>query len=184
MSQRPAPSRMPPQEADAPFDDTGRPSKTQLKQQSHDLQALGEDLVGMPESRLATIELPERLRDAIHEFRRTRSHEGRRRQMQYIGKLMRGADDAPLREAVAEYKLGGARDALQLHEAERWRTALLDDDEALTRWVTEHPETDVQRLRSLLRAARSEVRPEAGAGVGTRQARSFRELFQFIRQHQ
>jgi ribosome-associated protein len=175
---------MPAQDADAPFDDEGRPSKTQLKQQSHDLQALGEDLVALPESRLAAIELPERLRDAIHEYRRTRSHEGRRRQMQYIGKLMRGADDAPLREAVAAYKLGGARDALKLHEAEAWRAELLRDDDALTRWVAEHPDSDLQRLRSLLRAARAEARPEAGAGVGTRQSRSFRELFQFIREHQ
>jgi ribosome-associated protein len=175
---------MPAQTADAPFDDTGRPSKTQLKQQSHDLQALGEALVEMPESRLASIELPERLRDAIHEFRRTRSHEGRRRQMQYIGKVMRTADDTPLREAVAEYKLGGARDTLKLHEAERWRTVLLEDDEALTRWVQEHPDTDVQRLRSLLRTAKLEQRPDAGSGVGTRQTRSYRELFQFIRAHQ
>jgi ribosome-associated protein len=175
---------MPPQDADAPFDDDGRPSKTQLKQQSHDLQALGEALVEMPESRLATIDLPERLLDAIKEFRRTRSHEGKRRQMQYIGKIMRGIDDAPLREAVAQYKLGGARDALKLHEAEHWRAALLEDDDALTRWVAEHPDTDVQRLRSLLRAARPELRPEAGAGVATRQGRSYRELFQFIREHQ
>ena len=61
---------------------------------------------------------------------------GPARQLQYVGKLMREVDDAPLREAVAESKLGSARDTLMLHEAERWRDELVADDEALTRWRT------------------------------------------------
>lgn len=182
MSQRPAPGRTPARDADAPFDDEGRPSKTQLKREAHELQQLGRDLAEMPESRLLAIPMPENLRDAVLEMRRTRSHEGRRRQMQYVGKLMRQADAGPLREAVAQVKLGSALNSLQLHEAERWREELLADDDALTRWANEKPESDLQQLRSLVRQARQQRLSEALPGQGQRQGRAFRELFRFVSQ--
>jgi ribosome-associated protein len=153
------------------------PSKTRLKQQSHDLQKLGLALAELPEERLARLQLPERLADALAQYRNTRSHEGRRRQLQYVGRLMREVDDAPLREAVAEAKLGSARETLLLHEAERWRDALLADDEALTRWLHEYADCDAQRLRSLVRAARR----EAALPPEQQNPRCRRELFQFIR---
>ena len=153
------------------------PSKTRLKQQSHDLQKLGMALADLSDARLARLDLPERLLDALVAYRNTRTHEGRRRQLQYVGKLMRDVNDAPLREAVAESKLGSARDTLLLHETERWRDALLADDEALTRWMHEHAGCDAQRLRSLVRAARR----EAALPPEQRNPRSLRELFQFIR---
>jgi ribosome-associated protein len=155
-----------------------RPSKTQLKQQSQAVQALGLALAELPADRLAAIELPEELRLAIDEYRRTRSHEGRRRQLQYVGKLMRSADEAALREALAAASLGSARATLALHEAERWRAELIADDAALARWLAHHPETDVQQLRSLVRAAR---RDAVGLGPEARQPKSARELFQFIK---
>jgi ribosome-associated protein len=74
-------------EQDQAFEDSG-PSKTQLKQQSHALQTLGVALSELSNERFAAIDMPEILRDAITMFRKTRSHEGRRRQMQYVGKLM------------------------------------------------------------------------------------------------
>ncbi len=153
------------------------PSKTRLKQQSHELQKLGMALSELSDTRLARLELPERLSDAIAQYRVTRTHEGRRRQLQYLGKLMRDVDAAPLREAVAESKLGSARETLLLHEAERWRDALLADDEALTRWMHEHADCDAQRLRSLVRAARR----EAALPPEQRNPRSLRELFQLLR---
>lgn len=156
-----------------------RPSKTRLKKASHDLQDLGEAVVTLPEHRLAGLPIDETLLDAITEYRRTRSHEGRRRQMQYIGKLMRRVDAEPLREAVAASQLGRAADALALHAAEAWRHRLLADDAALTAWSARHPDADVQQLRSLLRAARK----DAAAAPGQRSGRAFRELFRFIRQH-
>jgi ribosome-associated protein len=122
--------------------------------------------------------MPEILRDAIAEFRRTRSFEGKRRQMQYVGKLMRGADEAMLREAVSAATVGSAKETLLLHETERWRAELIADDETLTTWLHEHPDTDTQQLRSLVRAARRDAKdlvPEA------RQPKSHRELFQFIK---
>lgn len=154
-----------------------RPSKTQRKQKAHDLQSLGQDLVELPASRLVGLDMPEILRDAIAEYKRTRSFEGKRRQLQYIGKQMRFADEAPLREAVAAYKLGSAKDTLKLHETERWRDELVADDEAATRWAAEFPGSDLQRLRSLIRAARK----DAAAAPEQRNGRGYRELFQFIK---
>lgn len=168
--------------ADAHYGDAdqadARPSKSQRKRKSHSLQDLGAELVELPAARLAALEMPEALRDALAEYRRTRSHEGRRRQMQLIGKLMRQADEAALREAVAESKIGSARATLALHEAERWRAEFIVDDAAVARWLVEHPDTDVQHLRSLVRAAR---RDAASLPSEARQPKSYRELFQFIR---
>ncbi|HSW06721.1 ribosome biogenesis factor YjgA [Aquabacterium sp.] len=154
-----------------------RPSKTQLKTQSHELQTLGLELAALPDNRLAAIEMPEALRDAILQYRRTKSHEGRRRQMQYVGKQMRLVDADPLREAVAAYKLGSAKDTLMLHEAERWRDELIVDEDASTRWAKAYPQSDLQRLRSLVRAARK----DAAAAPEQRNGRGYRELFQFVK---
>jgi ribosome-associated protein len=159
-------------------DDDAPPSKTALKAEARSLQALGQELSALSDGRLAAVDLPDSLRDALLTYQRTKSHEGRRRQLQYVGKLMRGVDPAPLREAVAAATLGSARDTWRLHEAERWRAALIADDEALTRWLAEHPQADAQHLRSLVRAAR---RDAAGLAVGDRQPRSHRELFQLLR---
>ena len=167
-------------------DFAGRPSKTRLKQQMHDLQALGKALDEMPAHRLKAIAaMPESLLEALLDLKRIRSHEGRRRQLQYIGKLMRGVDPAPLREAVAAFKLPGARETLALHTAERWRDRLVADDDAFTQWMSEHPDTDAQALRTLIRNARKEAAAAAAAapaeGLADRKGRAFRELFQRIK---
>jgi ribosome-associated protein len=172
MRQRPAPDTGLPETFE--FE---RPSKTRMKQQAHDLQALGEALVALPPGRLKDLPMPEGLRDAIAEYRRTRSHEGQRRQLQYIGKQMRFADEAPLRAAVDAFRLGSAQDTLMLHETERWRDELVAGDEALTRWAAQFPGSDLQRLRSLVRAARK----DAAAAPEQRNGRGYRELFQFIK---
>ena len=164
-----------------------RPSKTALKRHMHELQELGEALMTLPDERIDAIGLPESLREAVRDAQRTKSFEGRRRQIQYLGKLMRRADAqdaiAPIREAVAAFRLGHARDALALHEAERWRAELIADDAALERWVAAHPATDVQALRSLIRNARKEAAatPPAAPGAAARQGRGYRELFQRLR---
>ena len=163
------------------FDEDGqptRPSRTRLKQQSQELQVLGMAVAELSADRLAAIDMPEALRSEIDEFRRTKSFEGRRRQMQYVGKLMRSADEEALREAVAAATLGSAKQTLALHEAERWRAELVADDDALTRWMALYPDTDSQQLRSLVRAAR---RDTAALTPEARQPKSLRELFQFIK---
>ena len=148
------------------------------------MQDLGEALVALPPSRLAAVELPDRLRDAVEAFLVTRSHEGRRRQMQFIGRLMRGLDVESIRQAVLAHERGQAQDALALHEAERWRAELIASDDALTEWLRDHPSADAQQLRTLVRNARKEaVAAAASAGSGLpRKGRAFRELFQFIRE--
>ena len=163
-------------------DDTGyvaeEPSKSEMKRRMHALQELGEDVAALPAERLAGLAIEERLRDAITELARTRSHEGRRRQMQYIGKLMKFEDAQALREAVAAWRLGSARETLALHEAEAWRDRLLADDDALAAWMNAHPDTDSQQLRSLVRAARKDAgRPD------TRHGRPYRDLFQMVKRH-
>jgi len=174
MPRRAAPHRG----IDTDHGDGSVPSRTELKRQSEALQQLGRELAEMPADRLARIDMPDELRAAILAWRGIRAHEGGRRQMQYIGKLMRSADADALREAVAASKIGSAAQTLALHEAERWRDSLIADDDALTRWMQDHPDCDAQQLRSLVRAAR---RDGAAQVAEQRQPRSYRDLFQFIR---
>lgn len=156
----------------------GRPSKSALKRASHELQDLGEQLIAMPDSWLKDLDMPERLRDALDGYKTTRSFEGKRRQMQYIGKVLRLVEVEALREAVAAFQLGQAKDSLSLHEAERWRAELLADEKAaLTRWVESFPDSDVQQLRTLIRNAKK----DAALAPEKRNGRGYRELFQFIK---
>lgn len=153
------------------------PSRNELKKQMQDLQELGEAVASLPVDRLDKLKIDERLRDAIDELRRTRSFEGKRRQLQYIGKLMKHEDPEPLREAVASFRVGSATDTLALHQAEYWRDQLLAGDDALANWVKEYPATDVQQLRSLVRAARKEkLEP------GERRGRAYRDLFKLVKE--
>lgn len=163
-------------------DADARPSKTKLKEQSHDLQTLGLAVAALPDDRLARLDLSDTLREAILEYRRTKSHEGRRRQMQYVGKLMRSADAEALREAVAEASIGSARETLRLHEAEQWRDALITNDDAFTDFAARFPAADLQALRALARQARKDA-PAAGAppGQAPRHGRAYRELFKQVR---
>ncbi len=154
-----------------------RPSRTRLKAQMQALQALGEELTTLPPARLTEIALPDPLREAIEEYHRTRSHEGRRRQLQYIGKQMRTVDEAPLRAALAAFKLGPARATLQLHQAERWRDELVADDTAIDRWAQAYPTSDLAQLRRLVRTARA----DAAAAPGQRSGRGYRALYQFVK---
>ena len=151
-----------------------------MKQASHDAQALGVALLDFSDERLLALGLGEPLIDAIRAGRRIKAHEARRRQLQLVGKLMRGVDIEPIREAVARSQLGHARDSLALHRAERWRAELIGDDAATTRFASAHAGADLQQLRALVRNARKDSSrlPEQRSG------RAYRELFQFIREHE
>ncbi|HZA96622.1 MAG TPA: ribosome biogenesis factor YjgA [Burkholderiaceae bacterium] len=137
-------------------DDAERPSKTELKRQMHALQALGEQLVELSREQFARLDLPDELRDAVEFAHRVKGHEARRRHMQYLGKLMRRADTDAIRMALKRVT-GESRAAVSLmHQAETWRDRLLADDDALTSFIGEHPDTEAQWLRSTIRAARRE----------------------------
>ena len=170
------------------YEDTGddfaddRPSKSQLKRDMDALQDLGQELLALPEKRVAALNLPESLMDAIKEGRRIvagTARSGKKRHLQLIGKLMRQVDPAPIREAVAEFKLGRAQDALELHQAERWRERLVEDDNALQGFIDSFGDVDVQQLRSLIRAARK----DRAQAPEQRNGRAWRELFQLIKSH-
>ncbi len=129
----------------------------------HALQDLGVTLVELSTAQLAAVELPDDLRDAVLEARRITGREGRRRQMQYIGRLMRDIDPAPIRAKIDEWH-GQSREATaQMHAVERWRERLLADDAALTEFANEHPGIDLQALRALIRETPPRARRGAAA---------------------
>lgn len=156
-----------------PAPDAAAPSKSRRKAAMHALQDLGQTLVGLDPARLAELELPERLHDAVREAANTRSHEGRRRQMQYIGKLMRDVDAEPIRAALELIAQGKPTDQAEVTAAETWREALLRDDTALARLVGEFPEADRAALATLVREARQE---RARGGPPHRYRELFRRL--------
>ena len=154
--------------------DEEKPSKTQRKREMHELQALGARLVELNAEQLAEIGLPEDLRDAVDFARRTTKHEARRRQMQYIGKLMRSVDAAPIREKLKIWDGVSAEHTAQQHRVERWRDRLLEDESALDELVRAHPGIDARHLRALARKARD----ERASGAAPR---SYRELFRALK---
>lgn len=150
-------------------------SKTKRKQEMTELQSLGAKLVELPESQLAEMPMDEALRDAVLEARRIKSHEAKRRQMQYIGRLMREVDAAPLRERLEAITGHSAQAAAQHRRLESWRERLLADDEALTAFAAEFPAADLQAIRTLIRNARKEQKE-------AKPPRAYRELFRLIKE--
>jgi ribosome-associated protein len=150
-------------------------SKTRKKKDMLALQELGVKLVELNEQQLETMQLPETLLAAVQEARRLSKHEARRRQMQYIGRLMREVDAAPIRDRLEEWLGQGRAHTAQLHAIERWREELLAGDPALARFLQEYPAADSQKLRTLIRNARREQ-------IAALPPKSYRELFRALRE--
>lgn len=167
----------------------GEPSRTELKKESADLQKLGEALLTLRGDLFERLALPEKLVEALDELRRITNFEGRRRQLQYVGKLMRNLEEDTrqlIRDALEEQRSGSAQATLALHAAEKWRDDLIAGDEALQLWLQAHPSTDVQQLRALVRQARKDGAPsqdEVSRGQAPRRGRAYREIFQLVREH-
>ncbi|HAL39643.1 MAG TPA: DUF615 domain-containing protein [Polaromonas sp.] len=162
-------------------EEVGPPSKTQLKAEADEKQALGEALLTLRADLIARLDLPVKLLDALAEAKRITHFEGKRRQMQFIGKLMRPLDPGPIREAINEQQGGSAQLTLTLHLAEQWRDKLVASDDALGAWLTAHPDTDAQQLRALIRQARKDAKPEK-PGEAPRHGKPYREIFQMVKQ--
>jgi ribosome-associated protein len=165
---------------------TDAPSRTELKTASEELQKLGEDLLTLREDLFAALPLPETLQDAILLAKRITNFEGKRRQKQFIGKLMHRLDAEALESVAAALQLQhsqSAQETLVLHRAEKWRDAMIADDEALAQWIKEFRGTDAQQLRALVRQARKEVRePKEDPSSGMqRQGRAYRQIFALVR---
>ena len=164
---------------------TDEQSRTDLKRESTELQKLGEDLLTLRVDLIERLDVSEKLKDAVAEAKRITNFEGKRRQMQYIGKLMRRVDPAVLetmRAALVEQNSGSAHDNLVLHLSETWRDRLLASEDAFGEWITRCPETDTQQLRALIRQARKDAVPEK-PGAAIRHGRAYRDIFQLVREH-
>ena len=156
------------------LNDDDKPSKSQKKREMEALQDLGAELVELGRERLAKIDLPEDLRDAVRDAQRFTKHEARRRQLQYIGRLMRGIDAAPIRAALDEIKGVSAAATARMHALERLRTRLLEDENVLGEIAGQHPGADLQHLRQLRRNALKEQ-------LQNKPPRAYRELFRVLR---
>jgi ribosome-associated protein len=149
-------------------------SKTRRKREMLELQSLGAALVGLPESQLNAMQLETRLLQAVLDARRIKSHEARRRQLQYIGRLMREVDPEPIRARLAAAEGTSAQAAAAHRRLEAWRERLLLDDAALTSFAAEHPGADIQEIRALIRNARKEQKEG-------KPPRAYRELFRALK---
>jgi ribosome-associated protein len=148
-------------------------SKTKRKQAMLELQQLGAALLKLNRAQLQSLQLPEDLAAALNAAKHITSHEAQRRQLQYIGRLMRNADGAAIRARLDTLLAPARQNVAHLHQAERWRERLLESDDAIDKLLIDHPSADARQLRALVRAARDEQ------AHGNR-ARHFRELFRAV----
>ena len=163
------------EDIDNAADEYSGPSKSQLKREMTALQDLGAELVALSKERLAKIAMPERLRDALLDAQRFTKHEARRRQMQYIGKIMRDIDALPLQAAMDEIKGVSEAANIRQHRLERLRTRLMEDEAVFGEVARDYPAADMQHLRQLRRNAVKE------AQLG-KPPRAYRELFRELRE--
>lgn len=154
-----------------------RPSKSQRKRDMTALQKLGEALVAEPKDRVMRVPMPEDVRDAILECQRIKDHEGRRRQLQYVGKKMRTLEEEEIdaiQKTLDSWRGLSKSDTAALHALERKREKLLADDKVLTELLQQHPELDGQHLRTLIRNARKEQ-------AENKPPKAYREIFQVLK---
>jgi ribosome-associated protein len=151
------------------------PSKTQRKADAHALQTLGAELVALNRAKLDQVDLPESLRDAIIAAQNITKHEARRRQMQFIGKLMRHVDAGPIRVKLDAWKSVSAADVAHAHLLERWRDKLLAEPDAPALLANEYPHANLQQVRTLIRNVQREREQN-------RPPKNYRALFQVLRE--
>ena len=154
-----------------------RPSKSQLKREMTALQKMGQELVEQARERVKRVPMPEDVREAILICQQIKDHEGRRRQMQYVGKKMRTLDEAEIaliQKTIDSWKGASKSETAAMHALERRREKLLADDNALTELMAEHPQLDVQQLRTMIRNARKEQ-------AENKPPKAYREIFQILK---
>lgn len=150
-------------------------SKSQLKRESHALQSIGEELVELPAAKLARIPMPEELAEAVSLARKIKARGGRKRQLQYIGKIMRSIDATPIEQALDDLKNAAGKEAAKFHRLEQWRDRLVSEgDAALGELLEAFPDADRQHLRQLIRNAQREA-------AKNKPPKSAREIFRYLR---
>ncbi len=148
-------------------------SKTRRKRQARDLQDLGAALTRLQEDQLARLDLPDELRQAVLACRSMTKHEAIRRQMQYIGRVMRALDAEPIAAQLEALHAPSHQQTALFHRAERWRTDIMADPAAADRFAHDYPAAAAKRLRALAAAAAEERSAEAPP-------KRYRELFRLI----
>lgn len=169
MQESPVPAGSDGDEGDEPL------SKTKRKAAMDDLQDLGVTLVGLSKDKLLKLDLPETLLDAVNEAKRITANGATRRQAQYIGRLMRNVDTAPILEQLQRWDGKNTAENAYFHRLENWRARLIDDEEAWPQFMLEYPSVDSQRVRTLIRNARREQ-------AANKPPKSSRELFKLLRE--
>ena len=155
-----------------------RPSKSQLKREMTGLQKLGQELIDQARDRVKRVPMPEDVRDAILECQKIKDHEGRRRQLQFVGKKMRTLDEAEvalIQKTIDSWKGASKSDTAAMHALERRRDKLLANDESVTELMAEHPQIDAQQLRTMIRNARKEQ-------AENKPPKAYREIFQLLKE--
>ncbi len=150
------------------------PSKTQVKKQMHDLQDLGEQLTKLSKEKWRELDLPETLLEALAEYQRINKFGAQKRQLQYIGRLMRHIEPAPIITKLEAWSGTSRQHTVWLHQLEQWRDRLLESEDALTELLAAHPQADAQHLRTLIRNAKKEKEL-------AKPPKSYREIFQALR---
>ena len=171
-------------------------TRTDLKKESDALQDLGEQLLGLRPKLLERLQLPEKLTDALAEHKRLTNFEAKRRQMQFIGKLMRKLEESQVEAAKAaleEQRTGVSREQTHILVAEQWRDRLIVSDDHLGVWLDQFPATDVQQLRTLMRQVRKDdataiAKAKEAEAKGhilppAKKGKAYRELFQLLLAH-
>lgn len=159
------------------MDEEEGPSKTKRKQEMTNLQKLGVEIVALKKSQIEQLDLPEQLLDAVMEAKRLKQFEAIRRQIQFIGKIMRGIDAAPIQHQIDAWNGVNHQETVRLHQLELWRDRLIAEDNALSEYLNAHPGCDAQQLRTLIRNARKE-------NAAQRPPASTRALFRLLRDTQ
>ncbi len=158
------------------------PSKSQVKRDMLALVDLGRELIDLSPERLKQLPLSERLHESIRLAQRTTSREGRRRQIHFVGKLMRDAPADEIRATLDTWKNGSREQTIAMHKLESMRDKLLKDDEVLTALLTRFPSADIQHMRTLIREGRKELKANAELRQGQEpQRKHYRALFQALK---
>lgn len=150
------------------------PSKTKLKAEADAQQALGVKLSELPKDRLLKLNLPEAVYEAVLETKRITANGAIRRHRQYLGRLMRDIDTAPIVEQLQAWEGKNTQENARFHSMERWRDRMIENAEAVSEFLVAYPQTDSQQLRTLIRNAQKEA-------AASKPPKSSRELFKLIR---
>jgi ribosome-associated protein len=150
-------------------------SKTKLKAEADVAQSIGKKLIALSKDRLIKLDLPETLFDAVMEAKRLTANGAIRRQLQYLGRLMRDVDSAPIVEQLQAWEGKNTQENARFHTMERWRTRLIAEPAALQEFLVKFPQIDIQQFRTLIRNAQKEEDAQ-------KPPKSSRELFKLIRE--